>query len=238
MTASAKLTGTEESFRLLLDSAPDAIVVAKGDGRILLVNTRTEELFGYAREDLLGQKVEVLLPNHLRRRHVKHRASYLRHPVVRPMGSGLELYGRRKDGTEFPIDISLSPVETGGEILVSAAIRDITDRKRSLLERERLIVKLQEALDEVKLLSGLLSICASCKKITNERGAWEPLESFLQAHSQATFSHGLCPDCLRKLYPEQYESWEKEVTAVTAPRGPEQDSDIPEPQSRDDRARK
>ena len=130
-SAFAKPGSLEERFRLLLEAAPDAIVVTKQDGRIVLVNTQTERLFGYAREELLGQKVEVLLPQRVRRRHTKDRAAYLRHPGVRPMGTGLELYGRRKDGSEFPIDVSLSHLQTGGETLVSGFIRDITERKQS-----------------------------------------------------------------------------------------------------------
>jgi PAS domain S-box-containing protein len=441
-------TSAEETFQMLLESAPDAIVVIRRDGRIVIVNTQTERLFGYHREELLGQRVEVLMPQRVRRRHVKNRGAYVKHPSVRPMGSGLELYGRRKNGTEFPVDVSLSHVETTGGMLVTSHIRDITERKRteelashmasiveasddaifassldgtvvswnsgaerlygykadevvgrpaailvpperadelgwvmkglrrgkhiehyettrlhkdghridisvtvspingragavigasmiarditdrkrvekalrqseerfrvalknapvrvfnqdlelrftwtnsdmmiwakqdclgktdmeivggeegarltafkkevlrtgrgartevglsvdgekyyfdmvaeplrdangtiqgltcsatditsakkSLLERERLIAQLQEALEEVKMLSGLLSICASCKRIMNEREVWEPLESYIQSHSQAKFSHGVCPDCLRKLYPDYY----------------------------------
>ena len=127
----AKVTGAEERFRLLLEAAPEAIVVTKRDGRIVGVNTQTERLFGYPQEELLGQNVEVLLPQHVRRRHVKKRAAYFSHPRVRPMGPGLELYARRKDGTEFPVEVSLSPLETGGETLVYGFIRDITKRKRS-----------------------------------------------------------------------------------------------------------
>jgi PAS domain S-box-containing protein len=319
-----KLTRRQEDLGLFFEVAPDAIVITKRDGTIVLVNTETETLFRYRREELLGQKLEVLMPQRFRRRHVKNRAAYLRHPTVRPMG--LELYGQRKDGTEFPVDISLRPVETGGDMLVSCSIRDITERKRaeeavrqseerfrvalqaspvvvfnqdrelrytwinspvlawakqdslghtdaeivggeegarltaikqevlrsgigsrtetevtfegekhyfdlvveplrdtrgtllgltcsasditptklSLLERERLITKLQEAAEEVKQLSGLLSICASCKRICDEQGRWQPLEGYIQSHSQAKFSHGVCPDCLRKLYPQYH----------------------------------
>ena len=130
-SAVAKLGGSEERFRLLLEAAPDAIVVTKQDGRIVLVNAQTERLFGYPREELLGQNVEVLLPQRVRHRQVKKRAAYFSHPKVRPMGTGLQLYARRKDGTEFPVDVSFSPLETGGETLVSGFIRDITERKRS-----------------------------------------------------------------------------------------------------------
>ena len=127
----AKVTDAEERFRLLLEAAPEAIVVTKRDGRIVGVNTQTERLFGYHREELFGQNVEVLLPQRVRHRHVKKRAAYFSHPRVRPMGTGLELYARRKDGTEFPADVSFSPLETGGETLVSGFIRDITERKRA-----------------------------------------------------------------------------------------------------------
>jgi PAS domain S-box-containing protein len=478
-SALAKLDGSEERFRLLLEAAPEAIVVTKRDGRIVEVNTQTERLFGYPREELFGQNVEMLLPQRVRHRQVKKPAAYFSHPRVRPMGTGLELSARRKDGTEFPVDVTFNPLETSGETLVSGFIRDITERKRSeevvshlaaivetsddaiigksldgtilswnsgaerlygykaeevvarpvallvppdradelgwimkwlrrgkriqhyettrvhkdghrievsvtvspvknkagavvgasmiarditdrkrvemalrqseerfrvaltnapvvvfnqdcelrytwinspvlawanqdylgrtdaeilggeegarltaikqevlrsgrrartevevtfqgetcyfdlvaeplrdcegtllgltcsatditptkksLLEREGLIAKLEEALEEVKLLSGLLSICSSCKKITNERGDWEPLESYLQTHSQAKFSHGVCPDCLRKLYPEQYRAWELEVQGVT---GTGQASDIREARLRDDKTKK
>ena len=132
MGASGLATSAEDTFGLLLESAPDAIVVVRRDGRIVIVNTQTEKLFGYHREELLGQKVEVLVPRLLRRRHAKDRAAFISHPGVRPMGAGLELYGRRKDGTQFPIDVCLSQLETGGGgILVSSHIRDITDRKRA-----------------------------------------------------------------------------------------------------------
>jgi PAS domain S-box-containing protein len=424
------------------------MVVTERTGKIVLVNAQTEWLFGYGREELLGKTIEMLMPKRYRRRHISHRADYFLHPAVRPMGQSLELYGMRKDGTEFPVEISLGPMETGEGPLVSSTIRDITRRreadfqlahlaaivkgsknaiisatldgivgswnpgaeglfgykakevvgrslsllvppepraelsnilarvregkslehyettwlhkdghriivsmtifpvknsggavagvaaiarditeqrraemalreseerfrvalknaptvvfnhdrklrytwinspvmawaaqdwlgrtdleilgreegehlaaikrhvlqsgvgahtettvtfqgethyfdltveplldhkgtcvgltcaatdisqlKLSVLEQTRLVTELQQALEMLKQLSGLLSICASCKRITNERGVWEPLESYLQSHSEAKFTHGLCPDCLRKLYPEYY----------------------------------
>jgi len=105
-------------------------VVVDCDGRILEVNPRIESLFGYAASELLGSRVEILIPERLRSPHRAHRSEYSRQPLMRPMGTGLDLYGRRKDGSEFPVDVMLSPVDSGEEQLVLGVVRDITARKR------------------------------------------------------------------------------------------------------------
>lgn len=124
----------ERRYAELLDSAPDAIVVVGPNGRIELVNQQTLELFGYARPELLGATLECLMPERLRERHAAHVQRFFAHPAQRPMASGLELLASRKDGSEFPVEVSLNPLHTERGISVSAAIRDVSQRKRAEAE--------------------------------------------------------------------------------------------------------
>ncbi|MGW1588648.1 SpoIIE family protein phosphatase [Streptomyces sp. NPDC002386] len=159
----------EEKFRGLLEAAPDAMVIVDDKGLIRLVNAQTEALFGYGREELLGHPVELLVPGRFHGHHTEHRDAYTHNQQVRPMGAGLDLYGLRKDGTEFPVEISLSPLETADGLLVSAAVRDVSERKAAE-ERFR----------------GLLEAAPDAMVIVDDKG----LIRLVNAQTEALFGYG------------------------------------------------
>jgi PAS domain S-box-containing protein len=313
--------------RVLLDAAPDAMLVVNRDGEIVLANPPAERLFGQLKGELIARSVESLLPERFRQRYKIHRETFLSDPRARSMGVGLELFVQRIDGSEVPVDISLSPLTTQHGILTLVAIRDETERRRvedalrksereyrtlfenandsimvfeledeiildvnpkacetygftrdelvgmslktltrdvsrgeeglrrllqtgvchnyetvhlrkdgsamnivansalierdgrkvvlsidrddterlrAQAERERLIAELTDALAKIKTLTGLLPMCSSCKKIRDEAGKWTALERYIRDRTDADFTHGICPECAMRLYPEHY----------------------------------
>jgi PAS domain S-box-containing protein len=145
----------DRRFRALLDTAPDAMVVVAEGGRITFANVQAETLFGYTRAELLGERISMLIPQRFRERHDAHLSGFFKNPGARPMGSGVQLYGLRKDGSELPIEVSLSPLKTDGGMTVSAAVRDISERKRleaaTNLVNQRLVSAVEASQDAFAL---------------------------------------------------------------------------------------
>jgi PAS domain S-box-containing protein len=139
--AERSLADSEQRFRAVLEASPNAIIAVDHGGRMIYANPQVETTFGYARAELLGQPVELLIPDRVSDRHVTHRSEFMAHPNARPMGIGMDLAGRRKDGSQFPVEISLSPVGSGGQVEVFATVVDITARKAAeaqLLQAQKL----------------------------------------------------------------------------------------------------
>ena len=194
--AEEALRHSEERFRVALTNAPVVVFNQDCELRYTWINS---PVLAWANQDYLGRTDAEILGG-----EESARLTAIKQEVLRSgRGARAEVVVVFQ-GETYYFDLVAEPLrDCEGTLLgLTCSATDITPTKKSLLEREGLIAKLRDALEEVKLLSGLLSICASCKKITNERGDWETLESYLQSHSQAKFSHGVCPDCLRKLYPE------------------------------------
>lgn len=197
--AEEALKKSEEMLRGLFEFAPDTVLVAGQDGQIVRVNAQVEQMFGYTREELAGKPIEALIPGRFRQRHAQHRSDYLSEPHARTMGAGLELYGRRKDGSEFPVDIMLSPMNSEGGSIVIAVIRDITRRKQAeesvkeyaerlgVLSRRLMEVQETERRNIARELHDEISQTLTGLKLTLEMAARQPPDtvgaSLGQAHT-------------------------------------------------------
>jgi PAS domain S-box-containing protein len=184
-------------YHLLFENCMDGIMQTAPDGAILDANPAACEMFQRTREEIIAAGREGLIDT-----------SDPRLPALVQQRSLTgkthgELWGRRKDGSRFPVEFSSVVFENPqGQARTCLIIRDISERKTSEAEQERLIRELQDALARVKTLSGLLPICASCRKIRDKEGRWYQLEIYIRNHTEADFSHGICPDCRQRLYPE------------------------------------
>lgn len=190
----------EASLRLTqfcFDSAAVAIYHIQSDGRILNVNAHAAGMLGYTVEELSGSFIWDIDPN--------------AHPDTFEGGwqdlvdagvAHFEVTHIGEDGRRMPVEVTSKLLEYDGRQFLICFAQDITKRKEAENEREKLLKELQKALENVKALSGLLPICASCKKIRDDKGYWNQIEHYIHTHSEAEFSHGLCPDCVKKLYPD------------------------------------
>jgi len=184
----------------IVKSSDDAIIGNTLDGIIHSWNAGAESIYGYSAEEIIGRSTSLLIPSYRPEElpqiydRIKRGEQIKRYETIRI----------RKDGIAIDVSLTLSPIRDGesGVIGVSAIERDITERKREEAERLKLIEELTEALAGIKTLRGLLPICASCKRIRDDRGYWEKVESYIERNSEAEFTHGICPECLHNLYPE------------------------------------
>jgi len=186
----------EEEYRTILRTTMDGFWIADIQGRFLDVNDAYCHLIGYSRDELLTMKISAV--------EAIEKPEETAQRVKRIMESGggrFETCHRRKDGGMIDLEVSVNYTKIGGGRLF-VFLRDITERKRIEEEREKLIHELQDALANIKTLRGLLPICSYCKKIRDDKGYWNRIESYIQDHSGAEFTHGMCPECLKKFHPD------------------------------------
>lgn len=174
----------ESTISNVLESIPDAVIVIQSNGTIAYVNAQTEKWFGYDRQELLGRSLESLLPKRFQKSHEEKRTEYSMSPIPRPMGTGLELFGMRKDGTEFPVDITIGPLKIGTEFFLTSIVRDISDRKKIELERNRAIQAKEDLLEMVThdLRNPLSAVSMSAELLARRLSSSEdkkPITEFL-----------------------------------------------------------
>ena len=194
------LRESERKFRSVAQSANDAIISSNSTGNIVFWNIAAQKMFGYVEEEIIGQPLTILMPERYRKVHKRSMERHSSSGESKVIGKTLELSGLRKDLSEFQMELSLATWNVGQDVFYTGIIRDISERKRVEEEREKLLLDLQDALAKVKTLSGLLPICAACKKIRDDKGYWNQIESYIRDHSEADFTHSICPECSKKLY--------------------------------------
>lgn len=184
----------------IVESCDDAIISHTIGGTVLSWNSGAERVFGYTAAEMIGESIESIIPRDRQSEILDMRGLVERGRRV----DRIETVRLRKDGRKIDVSMTISPIKNAEGIIHGASIvaRDVTERKEQEKERLHLIQDLTDALKRVKTLSGLLPICAACKKIRNDDGYWEQVETYIKSRSDAEFTHGICPDCVKELYPE------------------------------------
>jgi PAS domain S-box-containing protein len=196
--AEKRLLESEAKFRNIVEISLAGIYIIQA-GIFLYVNRKFAEILGYSVEECIGMQFQQTVHSEDRER-VREQIS--RRISGKADSVNYTFRGIRKDGKMIHVEVFGSTIQLAGKSCVSGSILDITERKKVEKDRDQLIVDLQKSLSEVKTLRGFLPICSNCKKIRDDRGYWNQIESYIQEHSDAEFSHSLCPECAKKLYPE------------------------------------
>ncbi len=210
--AEAALQKSEKQIRDIASTLGEGVYVLNDRGEVTFMNPEAERLLGWTEAEILNRNIHDIVHHFKSDGTVLSFADCPMHNVIhsaKRYSSHDEVFVRR-DGSTFPVSVITSPLVENGTITASVtAFRDISDLKRAEQEREKLITELQNALSEIKTLHGIIPICASCKKIRNDKGAWQQMESYISEHSSAEFSHGICLDCARRLYPDYFKGYEE-----------------------------
>ena len=191
---------SEEKYSNLFHFSNDGILVHDLEGNILDVNQKALDQFGYTRSEMLSFKIPEFHPP-----EALEKSRWAFETIIREGFVSFETDFKKKTGEVLPFEVSSSLYEIGDKKVIQGIIRDITDRKRAEGEREKLINELQEALKEIKTLRGILPLCSFCKRIRDDKGYWEQVDVYIHKYSEADISHSICPDCMKKHYPEEYE---------------------------------
>jgi len=187
---------SEEKFKAVFESSLDSLIVVDGkEGKILECNPATKRIFGYEKEALIGKDFSILFSPKVK-------------ATIKELIKKTKVYGAeftqefcKADGSILVMDLNATMIPWSKDRAILITLRDITERIQAERERDELILELKKAMKEIKTLSGLLPICASCKKIRDDKGYWHQVESYISSHSEAEFTHGICPECAKKLYP-------------------------------------
>jgi two-component system, cell cycle sensor histidine kinase and response regulator CckA len=184
----------------IVDSTGEAIISQNMDGVITTWNAGARQLFGYSEVEAVGRPLSIIIPGPLQSSTLEIFENLRKGTAIEPF----ETVRVRKDGVQLDVYLAISPIKSAdGKLMGASSISyDITERKKIEDERTKMIQELNDTLSKVRTLSGLLPICASCKKIRDDKGYWQKLETFVHEHSNAEFSHSICPDCMEKLYPD------------------------------------